>query len=175
MVRAKRESEGEPLSPLAGRAKKAKIQNLFLFKKGYSVLETILYIAIFAVITLLTVNTVLTFTRAVGEIRDMRHTIRESAIAMERMLREIRAAESINTTASVLGVSPGTLVLNTASGTMTFSLVGQQITPLTSNATKVTNLIFTRLVTGNAEAVRIQMTMDNKNFYGTAILRQIYK
>ncbi|MEK7481070.1 MAG: hypothetical protein AAB604_03150 [Patescibacteria group bacterium] len=152
--------------------------------KGASILETVLYIAIFAVITLLTVNTVLTFTRAVGEIRDMRHTIRESVIAMERMLREIRAANSIDIANSVLGTSPGTLALLGTPDNFTFSLQSGKLflkknaapaSAMTNSSVNITNLVFTRFVIINAEAVRIQMTMDNKNFYGTAILRQIYK
>lgn len=151
---------------------------------GASLLETVLYIGIFAIIALLTVNTVLALTRAVGEIRGLRHTIRDADIAMERMIREIRAAQNVDTGTSVLGSNPGTLVLAGTSSTITFSLLGgEQIflqknaespRSLTSSSTRITNLVFTRLVASSSEAARIQMTMDNKNFYGTAVLRGSY-
>jgi hypothetical protein len=152
--------------------------------KGVSILETVLYIAIFAMIALLTVHTVLAFTRAVGEIRNTRHTIRESAIAMERIIREIRATESIDTAASVFGSHPGKLILTNASDTLTFSFSNGNIflqknsesaVSLTSDATTVTNLVFTHLTAANSEAIRIAMTIDNNQFYGTAVLRTNYK
>lgn len=184
MVRAKRESEGEPLSPHAGRARKAKIQNPLLFKRGASLLETVLYIGIFAIITLLTVNTVLALTRAVSEIRSVRHIIQDSDTAMERMIREIRAAESIDTTASIFNTHPGKLVLANAPDITTFSFSdgkiflqknSESIVPIAGNTTVITNLIFTHFTTARSEAIRVTMTMDNKNFYGTAVLRTHYK
>lgn len=152
--------------------------------KGSSLLETVLYIGIFAILTLLTVNTVLALTRAVSEIRSVRHTINDSDSAIERVIREIRAAESVDTTASVLGSHPGKLVLTNASDIMTFSFSDGKIllqknseptAPLTGNSTAITNLVFTHLTTTNSEAIRIVMMMDNKNFYGTAVLRNKYK
>lgn len=155
------------------------------FWSGASLLETVLYVGIFAVITLLTVNTVLALTRAMGEMRTLRHTIQDSEIAMERMIREIRAAEIINTTASIFNTHPGKLVLTGTSSTITFSLVGgeqlffqkntNKAAPLTSSSTAITNLVFTHLIASSSEAVRIRMVMDNKNFYGTAVLRTNYK
>lgn len=153
--------------------------------KGASLLETVLYIGIFAVITLLTVNTIVALTRAVGEIRATRAIIRDADIAMERVIREIRAAESVDTTASVLGSHPGKLMLTGTSSTITFSLLGgeqlylqkntEQPASLTSSSTRIINLVFTRLVASSSEAVRIRLTMNNKNFYGTAVLRTNYK
>lgn len=153
--------------------------------KGASLLEMVLYVGIFAVLTLLTVNTVLALTRAVGEIRGTRNIIRDADGAIERMIREIRAAESVDAAASVLGSHPGKLVLTGTSSTITFSLLGgeqlflkkdvQPAASLTSSSTHITNLVFMRMVASSSEAIRIQMTMDNKKFYGTAVLRQIYK
>ena len=169
----------------APRSKPAKIQNPFFLEKGYSALETVLYIGIFTIITLLTVNTVLALTRAVGEIRTLRHTIHDSHSALERVIREIRASESITTAASIFDTHPGKLVLAGTSSAITFSLLGGEqlflqkntegAIPLTGSSTRVTNLIFTHLTASSSEAVRIRMTMDNKKFYGTAILRTNYK
>lgn len=159
--------------------------NLIKIKGGASLLETVLYVGIFAILTLLTVNTMLALTRAVGEIRTTRNTISDADIAMERVIREIRAAESIDVTSSVLNTNPGTLVLTGTSSAVTFSLLGgeqlflqknaDQPAALTSNSTNITNLIFTRFVASSSEAVRVRMTIDNKNFYGTAVLRTNYK
>lgn len=155
------------------------------FRSGASLLEAVLYIGIFTVITLLTVNTILALTRAVGEIRTIRHTIRDADIAMERIIREIRAAQAVDTATSILGSHPGKLVLAGTSSAITFSLLGgEQLflkkdagspVSLTSSSTTITNLVFTRLVASSSEAMRIRMTIDNKNFYGTAVLRGSYK
>lgn len=186
-------AKASPLARSLGGREKQK-RYAFSFCGGASLLEMVLYVGIFAIITLLTVNTVLALTRAVGEIRSVRHIIRDSDIAMERMIREIRAAQTVDATASVLNTHPGKLVLTGTSSTITFSLLGgEQLflkkntgspasptsqggpASLTSSSTRITNLVFTHLMASSSEAVRVRMTMNNKNFYGTAVLRGSYK
>lgn len=171
------------------------------YKGGFTLVEMIIYLAIMTVITIALIRSlviVLNSNRA--SFADS--NIRNSAYsAMENMVREIRGSQSIDTVNSVLYPSQtgilqlnqvdtsgnpyivrfstsSSLALNFSEGSTTPALAG----PITLNGTKVMNLIFTKINTGNSQAVRIQMNLSatvngqtrTQWFYDTVILRDSY-
>ena len=177
-----------------------------IFKKnknmhGFTLVEMIIYLAIMTVVTIAMVRAlVVVFSSNRASFADS--NIRNSAYsAMENMIREIRGSQSIDVVNSVLYPSQtgilqlnqvdasgnpyivrfstsSNLSLNLSEGSTSVSLIG----PITSNGTKVMNLIFTPINTGNSQAVRIQMNLSatangqtkSQWFYSTVILRDSY-
>lgn len=161
--------------------------------KGYSLVETLVYVLIFTILfgTIVTVTVLLSNSyRNIKALRD----IESSAIAtMNRMGREIKNSNTVDGTGTVYNVSPGSLLLDTASSTedVKFYLSSGKIMlqegtatigALTLDSVTVTSLIFKPIVSTSSEAVKVEMTLEarggkgtiSKNFYTTAVLRGSY-
>jgi Tfp pilus assembly protein PilW len=164
--------------------------------KGFSLVETIIYIFILTLLLVGIVNSTLLLAKSYRSVKAVR-SIESSAIsAMDRMTREIKDATSINTGASSLNINPGVLSLNAtnASGTaevLRFYVSGGKIMmdrngvsvgQLTFSDSNITTLVFRSISTSTSEAVKIEMAIQSgtstsfitKNFYDTAILRSSY-
>lgn len=165
-------------------------------KNGYSLMEMLIYLAIFTMLSILVINSLITVMTSFSTTRTNRDLLESGSTAIERISREIRQAKTVDTTNSTLGSSPGVLQLNSTDGsgnallvkfmvssgalnmytggTLKDNLLGQNIT--------VNNLVFRRISTTNGEAVKIELTLqDNSskttktaNFYDTIILRGGY-
>jgi type II secretory pathway pseudopilin PulG len=158
-------------------------------RNGFTLIETILYSAIIAVASIYIIGSILILTKIFGDIR-LRSSINISArTAMERMIREIRSAESIDT-ASIFGSHPGYLKLNTLDNlgnptSIEFFLGGtslmvkegtSQPESLTASNINVLNLVFRQIsVATTTKAVKIELEISLEKFYDTAILRKSYK
>lgn len=165
--------------------------------KGFSLIEIIIYISIFAMISIVVINSFVVVVNSFAETRSTRDLLESGNTSLERISREIRQAKSIDIGNSTFASSPGVLQLNSTNaggnprivkfavvngalnlyqdGVLTGNLVGANIS--------VTSLIFRRIaVTANVEAVKIEMTLqDNRsktlhseNFYDTVLLRGAY-
>lgn len=140
--------------------------------RGYTLLETVVYVGILAVIAVLVLGSILSIYQGLGKVRVERNLALNGDIAMETMLRSIRSATSTNTAISVFGVHPGVLKI----GATKFSLSDLAL------GADITNLVFYRTVSTNSEIIKIEMTLRNgsgifqksRNFYGSAVLRGIY-
>ena len=152
-------------------------------------IELLFYISIFAVVFLIMINSIIVMTRSFREASINTDIIQSSGI-MDRISREIRKAESINT------INTSDLKLNTTNdaGTATtvqFSLSGSNIIfydndvllgNLNSPNISVTSLSFTQITTAKGTAVKVFMTVlsnnygsnRSENFYNTIVLRGNY-
>lgn len=162
-------------------------------KKGFSLVEMIIYIAFFAALSLVAMQATLTVMRSFYVIRLTQAINQSATVALERMSREIRNAYDIDDVASTFNASPGRLTLRTedASGvntTIEFFVSGNQLrlreggvdrgTLLAKNVT-VTNLVFRDITTLNSRAIKIEMTLHNARagdtrdltLYDTIVLR----
>lgn len=164
-------------------------------KKGFSLVETLIYIGLLVLIVSVTVYAIFGMVRAQ---RNMKSSvlIQESATAaFDRLVREIRDADGVDAS-STLGTNPGVLKLNTtdSSGngrTLEFSVSSGQLTlkedstvlgPLTVNGVTVTNLVFYHVDTSASDMIRASMTLSagtstslkTETFYTSAILRGSY-
>lgn len=174
------------------------IYNIRYTKRGFTLLEAVVYIAILSLIFVVAAHTTIVATSAFGKSRVKRALAAEGYAAMERILYEIRLAHGIDEEASVFGAHPGVLKLKTslsasdATETMrTFDLFsgvarltegGENPTPL-SRGVLITELTFARIgMPDNPRAVRVTLAAENsyktlrdtRKFYGTAVLRGRY-
>lgn len=161
-------------------------------RKGFSLIEMLVYLALLALILVALVNMILSMNKAYGYLKYSRHLQTSGVDALDRMVRDIRNAQSVNTGESTLDASPGVLTLNTTTSTSSAQTLkfyisggalhinqdGGDLGLLTLPDTTVTNLIFRKMSTGISEAVKIEMTITagthTGNFYSTAILRDSY-
>ena len=163
-------------------------------KRGFTLVEMIIYIAFFALLSSLAVNATLVVMRSFYSLR-LTQSINESATtALERMSREIRNAYDYDITQSIFNANPGQLTLKTkdASGantTIKFYLnPGNQLIlnqggvdqgSLVTKDVTLTKLIFRPLTTINSKSIKIEATFQDTrdlttqtvNFYDTILLR----
>lgn len=165
-------------------------------KRGFSLVEMLIYIFILTIILAVVTNSIYSLSKSYRSIRSA-DTLESSAMSsLDRIVREIHDATSVDSTLSTLGTSPGVLMLNTtddlgATTTVKFSVSSQAIRvaeagvdvgPLTDSSTRVTSLIFRLITTSQSKAVKVEMTIESgtstsyktKNFYSTAVLRGSY-
>lgn len=166
------------------------------YRRGFSLVETIIYIGLLILIIVAVVNMLIGMSKAYGFMRLSTHIQTSSIDSLDRVVREIRNAKSVDVANSTLGTSPGVLTLNStddAGNAMTYQFYisggvlrmkqnGIDQGPLTLPDVTVGNLVFRKMTTGVSQAVKIDMTLTagsgsmtrTAKFYGTAILRDSY-
>lgn len=158
-------------------------------KKGFAILETLLYLSFFALLSIVVINAMIVMTKSFKETK-IKSEIVQGASVFERISREIKQADSI----SSLGASD--LKLNTkdefgVSKTVRFVLSGNNVQffendifvgNLNSDNVLVSGLSFTQISTGENTAVKLNMTVQSvsdslnrtEDFYNTLVLRGGY-
>ena len=160
--------------------------------KGYSLVELVIYVSLMAIIILVVVNTVLSFTKTYKEVGALRIVEHSGEDAMERMTREIRGATSIDNANSTLGTSPGVLTLISGPSGATkvtkfyvqnyilkMDINGSYYGPLSLSNASVTSMTFRDLSSGISHAVKLDLTIQGtsgtitktKTYHSTIILK----
>lgn len=173
------------------------MKSFLTHKKGFSLVELIIYIALLATFSVAMVNTLLILTKSWTTVKISKNIAISATSALERVSREVRNAYNINTSQSTFGGTSGELTLNTqdlsgVDSSVNFSLDSGVLKVqrdsgtadnLTLASTPVTALSFYRIVSGESEAVRIQLTLQmtyrgqtsTQTFYTTTSLRGGYQ
>lgn len=162
---------------------------------GFSLIETIVYTAIFVVISVAVMDALLNISKLLIRARAEAGVRASGSLAMERLVREIQTASFVATSSSVLGVSPGELELNStdengAEKVVRFTFLadsqgiglldgGQDKGSITGKNTPVARLVFSYGTTTKSSFVKIEMTLASakfplltaEKFYGTVVLR----
>ncbi|MBI4121079.1 MAG: prepilin-type N-terminal cleavage/methylation domain-containing protein [Parcubacteria group bacterium] len=165
--------------------------------RGVSLIEAVIYVAIFAMVFAIVVNTVVVLSDLHGKTKAKKEVLTETRLGIERMLQEIRFAQSIDVAASSFGVDPGTLKVNTTIAsdddtpvTRTFFLQNGSLViregpstdiPLTSGIT-ISRLVFYNSTQATTSAVHFEVTAEvgsgvrraERAFEGGAVLRRSY-
>ena len=170
------------------------MKNHFKTKQGYSLVEMVLYVSILSVFFIIIVNSLLSFTKPYREILALRVVERSGLDSMERIVREVRAATTVDTANSTLSSSPGVLSLvstyNNISTTTKFYISNNVLNvdvngvyqgPLSAGSTSITNLTFYHLTNGVSSAIKINMTIEavvgnvtkTKKYSTTVVLRGV--
>ncbi len=165
---------------------------MIFFKKkqaGFTLVEMLFYVALFSVVSLILIKAIITM---VASFRETQITadINQANQIIERVSREIRQADSINT------ISTSSIKLDTTdssgnAATIAFTLSGTNlelrendvlIGNLNSTNLALNSLSFTQITTTQSEAVKFTMTVHSSrygstrtaNFYDTLVLRGSY-
>lgn len=162
-------------------------------RSGFTLVEMIIYIAFFATLSVLALDSTLLVMKSFYNIRLSQNINQSATVGLERMSREIRNAYEIDTINSTFGTTPGRLTLKTKDSTgvnttIEFYVSGSQLaikeggvdkgSLMTKNAV-LTNLVFRQIANPNSRAVKIEMTIRDTrgvlqkdvNFYDTIVLR----
>lgn len=169
--------------------------NSILRKKknfGYSLIEMVIYVSLLSMISVLVVNTILSFTGSYKNLLVLRKIEHSGISSMERMTRDIRNSSVVEVSNSTLNQSPGVLtVSNTNSGTkvttkfyvqdgvLKVDVDGAYDGPVTISDTNVSNLVFSLIDNGASQAVKIDLTVESnlgdisksKTYHSTVVLR----
>lgn len=161
---------------------------------GFTLVEMIIYIAFFSLLSTLAVESTLLVMRSFYSLR-LTQSVNESAtVALERLSREVRNAYDFDTTQSTFNASPGRLMLQTkdvngANTTMEFYMDaanqlrlregGVDRGALVVKGVVVTNLVFRPITTTKSKAIKIEATLQDSRaalaqivkFYDTIVLR----
>lgn len=161
---------------------------------GFTLVETIIYIAAFAVLSTAALQATIVIMKSFYTLRLNQSVNVSATVALERMSREIRNAYDVDTAQSTLGGSPGRLTLNTkddlganttiefyvdAANQLNMKIGGVDNGPLVTKTVTLTNLIFQPITTTNSKAIKIDMTLrdsraaaaQSSKLYDTIILR----
>lgn len=148
------------------------------FKKGagFSLLETLVYIAILSIMIVAIISFVLWSIHSNAKTKVIRETLDNAERIMRIMTQEIREAKSIYTPTT----TSGQLALQTTKylsqgeedsyidfylcdSRLCFKKESQDAIVLTSDNVEMTNLVFTQILSGEAPSVQISLTIDYKN------------
>ena len=164
-----------------------------LKQKGFSILEMLIYISILVLMLAVVMNAIVAVTRSERLIKSLRQIEDSAVLAIERIGREVRGAESVNTGSSTLGAHPGRLVLEglddagsprtvefyLSDGRLILKENGADVGPLTQADAVITNLVFRYFSGASSAGVRTEMTLESgtstsyrsEKFYSTAVIR----
>lgn len=162
-------------------------------KKGFTLIEVIIYSALVVIILGVLTNAILVVSNSYRRMATYRDIENGAMLAMNRMSREIKSASDINGSQTVYDNANGSLMLNLGStattsrfyvsgGSIILDENGVQTGSLTPSSVTVSSLIFRHIVSTSSEAVKIEVIIQgegqnssiSKNFYNTIVLRGSY-
>jgi len=146
-------------------------------KKGFTLIEILIYTAMVAIFLVTAVNFSLDVIEGKAKARSMREVQQNSRFAIEKMTQEIRRAEDINLAESVFDTHPGVLSLampEAEKNPTVFDLSLDSALRITqgtstpeilfSNQVAATNLVFTNLSPlAWSKNIKINLTVQYKN------------
>lgn len=163
--------------------------------KGFSLVELITYTALLSILVVVITNVIVMLYNANAVVKATRNVENSAITATDKLIREIRAASSVDLVNSSLNNDNGILKLNISdsSGSRTSRFYiqnhrimvddnGVQTGPLTISDTIVSSLRFYYLATTTSKAVKFEMTLVgppstpgiSEKYYGTTVLRGSY-
>jgi type II secretory pathway pseudopilin PulG len=162
-------------------------------KKGYTLIEALVYVAIFILVSAIIVGLLLSVLETGRQISPVNSLSRDSSSVLEVISREIRRAKSVDIGNSIFNVSTGSLQLNTLDitgnprtvrfyldgNTVKINENGEYVGPLNSSDVMVTSLIFNLATSTKQDLVKIEIDLmagedkyqKSEKFYSSVKLR----
>jgi prepilin-type N-terminal cleavage/methylation domain-containing protein len=160
-------------------------------EKGFSLVEMLVYMAVFLLIASALVITFLSFDTTLIRNKTERVLAQEARVGLEHMLLAIRHADSVDTVLSTLDTSPGELILEgdetirfyLSGGILIMEVDGETLGPITSDAVTVEDITFNYQSSAATDVVRIELELSSvtkaasttRTFNAGAILRGTYE
>lgn len=157
--------------------------------RGFSLIETVIYTAMLSILVVAIVICMIKLFDSYKRTKVVRQIETSALNSMDRIIREIRGAESVGGD-SAFNTTSGILSLISGATTIRFYLSDQKIYvaengvtigALTNSSVKVSSLIFRYINATSSDAVKVEMTFLSsstpnlsKNFYNTSVLMGSY-
>lgn len=161
---------------------------------GFSIIEIIIYFAIFTALSILVINSFIIVLSSFSTIRTNHDLLDSGSVAMDRISHEIRKAQNVDLINSSFDVDSGILRLNNIDGVsyVQFEKTANRLDllengvlsgNLLSNNISINKLMFRYITTTNSEAVKIEIELEDtrskipriEKFYNTVVLRGGYQ
>jgi type II secretory pathway pseudopilin PulG len=159
---------------------------------GFSLVEMLVYIALLVLVSSAAVSSLLAFSDAYVHYRTEKVLTRQLQEATERMVHDIQNSVAVNVVGSTLGVTPGTLMLDRAGSSVTYTLDSGVLTvqqdtdpavPQTGSNVTVDSLQFEYLTNVHTEMVQVSITATatlgdysaTETYQTSAIIRGSYE
>lgn len=161
--------------------------------RGYSLVEAVIYISILTVFVLLVFSGAIFIGQSYRRVKATAAVERSALSTLDRIVREVQLATRVNVAQSVIGSSPGRLVLEKSDGsggqmiveffvlgtTLRLKEAGVDVGPITEPKVEVETLFFRLSSTTISTIVKIEMTLKRtigtesktQNFFTSAVLR----
>lgn len=139
-------------------------------QKGFTLVEILIYTAIFTLLLFVVVQTLVSFVETQGELRSLRRVENSAVVFLDRISREIREAESVNVSGSTLGTHPGklsitkdsyTYLFEISNGVMNLSINSVDQGPLTESEASIDSFIVNQFSNGSEEIVQMRLTLSS--------------
>lgn len=147
-----------------------------MMKKGFTLVEILVYIGIFFIVITIIISFVFWLVRSNTKLKVMRETLDNANMVMEIITYEMKGAKSIYTpttnssqlsleTTNYLPEGEETTYIDFYICDFALCLKKESQDPvvLTSNSVEITKLVFTRIVSGQADSVRIDLSVSYKD------------
>lgn len=160
---------------------------------GFTLIEMLVYVAILGLVISVFVASFVALLRTQSQVQMNRAVLHTTTLVTDRIMRDIRNADSIDSGASVLGSSPGvlTLVMDDDGNTVSYALDGDLLTvsenggaaeALTPGSVSVTSLTFEQVLADASEGVHLELSFiveegrasTTRALTGFAVLRGSY-
>jgi Tfp pilus assembly protein PilW len=150
------------------------MRNLSL-QRGYSLLELVIYLALFTLLSIVLIKSLVTVMRTYATAQSYRALQNNGELVLERITREVREADSFS--GGTYGINPGTLGLSANGQITTFSVVNGAVQIndngttgiLTTSEVTVTSLIFKQITTTTTKGVKVELTLTTASGYSNSI------
>lgn len=170
---------------------------LFAKQKGFSLVETIIYVGATVLLATVVINSLLTVVRNQTDFQATRNLASSASVVLERLTREIRQAYDVSETNSTFGINPGKLSLLATDNEGTPVSVYFEATssnfyvqdmtngfyPLLPSNIVASSVVFHLIDTGNSKAIKTELVLletsiktatRTEKFYVTTVLRGSY-
>ena len=145
-------------------------------KKAFTLVEILVYIGIFFLVITIIISFVFWLVRSNAKLKVMREALDNANRVMEIITYETKGAKSIYTpttssnqlsleTTNYLPEGEETTYIDfyLCDSALCFKKESQDTVVLTSDSVEITNLVFTRIVSGQADSIQIDLTVNYKN------------
>ncbi len=165
-------------------------------RRGFSLVEMVVYIGVVSLLTSVLVATLIPLARVYGNLAASRDVNASAYAALDRFVREARAADAVISAESVLGAHPGSITFaktdsERVATSVRFSLVGGalhvfendvDVGPLTRASVTVESLVFRYAASGSGKMASVEVTLTGSHgratktapFSAGAVLRGSY-
>lgn len=170
-----------------------KILNKNKMERGYTLIEIVVYIAMLSLVSIVVVNSFIVSISSSKVAFEKRNLLEAGTIAMDRITREIRMADTVVDANSTFDSDPGILEISSTdssgdtrtirfqvdSGEMSMYENGSFYGSISGDKVTVNSLFFRKIITSSGVAIKIELSvLGNEgrvaNFYNTVALRGAY-